>query len=223
MSKLMLVENDSDLISLLRFCLARHRITVENTGAIHQALSDLFTTNYDLLIAGWNLSDGCGIELVKHVRTSGSHIPILTLTEGDSANERLDGFAAGSDDCLSRPFHVTELICRVRALLRRPPGRIADVIIEGDLAFDTVKRKVHLAGRELTLRPKEFALLEFFMSNPNRFFSAEALLMRVWEADNESSPHTVVSTIHRLRKQISPPGAESQLRSNSSGYCFVSC
>jgi DNA-binding response OmpR family regulator len=222
-SKVLFAENENDGIkSFLKFSLARHRVVVDTVSTIQQTQENLVASMYDLLILGWYLPDGSGIELLKQLRDKGSQIKVLILTEHDTPGERLNGFEAGADDCLSKPFHVNELICRIQALLRRPARRLADIITEGDLVLDLARRTIRLAGQELRLRPKEFALLELFMTNPNRYFSAEVLLMKVWEADSESSPHTVVSTIHRLRKKIHRPGGPSKLLSGNAGYHFFS-
>lgn len=222
MSKILVVEDDNDASAEVKALLTANRMTVEVVRTVSRARDFLSVGEYDLIILDWNLPDGKGVDLLNEIRASGCHSRVLILTGRGGLNDKLDGFAAGADDYLVKPYFAAELLCRVHAILSRHSVRMDSVIVVGNLVLDTNANRVTKGGEEIRLLPKEFALLEFFLRNPNRVFSAEALLERVWPTENESTSHTVVSTIHRLRRKIDSPESESVIRNQfGQGYVFL--
>jgi two-component system, OmpR family, manganese sensing response regulator len=134
------------------------------------------------------------------------------LTGKTAINNKEEGLDAGADDYLTKPCDVRELIARIRALLRRPPSFEGTSLEVGELKLDTVSHKVTMAGNEVNLQPKEFALLEFFMKYPDQPFSPETLQQRLWSTDSESSLEAVYTCITKLRKKLSIGGVESPIR-----------
>jgi DNA-binding response OmpR family regulator len=128
------------------------------------------------------------------------------LTGRSSISDKERGFDVGADDYLTKPFNLKELGLRVNALLRRPRTVNADVLEVRDIVLDPGKYRVTKSGIDLSLLPKEFALLQFFMRNRNIVFSAEALLERVWQSDSEAKPKAVSACIHRLRQKLENDG-----------------
>lgn len=222
MAKVLLVEDDNDAAAEVRVLLTTHRMIVEAVRTVARARDFLSVSHCDLIILDWNLPDGTGLELLNELREHGCETPVLMLTGRGGLNDKVDGFTAGADDYLVKPYLAGELLCRVNAILRRNPRRMDNLLVAGGVVLDVDGKRVTKDGLEVRLMPKEFAVLEFFMKNPNRVFSAEALLERVWPTDNESTGHTVVSTIHRLRKKIDSPGRESRIRNQFGlGYSFI--
>lgn len=143
------------------------------------------------------------------------------LTQKDSIDEKETGFRSGCDDYLTKPFEMRELAVRVQALLRRSLSAGTDQLVVGDLRLDLRAHTAFRGGNELDLLPKEFALLAFFMRNPNLVFSAQALLDRVWNSEAEVSEEAVSICIRRLRKKVDPEGAPSVVRTvHGLGYRF---
>ncbi len=222
MPKILLVEDDCDAAVEVKALLTANRMTLEVVPTVDRARDFVSVSDYDLIILDWNLPDGTGVDFLKFLRDKGCQSPVLMLTGRVNIDDKLTGFTAGADDYLGKPFHAVELLCRVQALLRRPHGRLENILKAGNLVLDIESRRVTRDGEDLHLMPKEFAVLEFFMRNPNRVFSPEALLERVWETDNESTSHTVVATIHRLRKKIDSPGIDSKIKNQfGMGYSFT--
>ncbi|MGH9550274.1 MAG: response regulator transcription factor, partial [Terriglobales bacterium] len=141
-------------------------------------------------------------------RDSGGAAPVLFLTGHAQISDKTEGLDAGADDYLTKPFHMDELLARVRALLRRPPHVQPRLLTVRDLTLSPSTRTVSRADKEISLYPKEFALLELFLSHPNQVFSVDNLLDRVWSTDSEAaSVDTVRMTILRLRQKIEEDSA----------------
>lgn len=221
MAKVLLVEDDNDASTELKALLTAHRMIVEAVRTVARARDFLSVSHYDLIILDWNLPDGTGLELLNELREDGCQTPVLMLTGRGGLDDKVSGFTAGADDYLVKPYLAGELLCRVNAILRRNPRRLDNLLVAGEVVLDIDGKRVTKDGLEVRLMPKEFAILEFLMKNPNRVFSAEALLERVWPTDNESTRHTVVATIHRLRKKIGSRDCESRIRNQFGlGYSF---
>jgi DNA-binding response OmpR family regulator len=223
MAKVLLVEDDVDVAQEIKVLLKSERYTVESVPTVRTAEDFLFSSEYDLLILDWNLPDGSGVDLLCHARRKGLGLPVLMLTSRADLLDKLEGFRAGTDDYLTKPFEGEELLCRVQALLRRPKHFQAEILVADYLTLDTGKRVVKKDDSPVHLTPKEFATLEFFFRHRNQVFSGEALLERIWESDNEATAATVVATILRLRKKIDKPGQQSFIQNVFGvGYVFRS-
>lgn len=188
-----------------------------NSGT--EAIERLRFDKYDVLIFDWQLPDLTGIEICKRFRSKGGNTPVLMLTGKSEIADKETGLDAGADDYLTKPFHPRELSARVRALLRRSGDVKQNVLTCGDIELDPQGFKVTKGGKEITLLPKEFALLEFFLRHPNQVFSPEALLDRVWSAESEASPDTIRVHITKLRGKIETEGQPSPIKTiHRQGY-----
>ena len=213
MAKILLVEDDLNLSDMIRDWLKFERHIAEAAYNGDDALNMLSTVTYDLIILDWDLPGLSGIEVSKLFRERGGNTPILMLTGKSSIDEKVIGFDSGTDDYLTKPFETRELAARVRALLRRAPVRIADLIKAGNLVMNTKDHSLFQDGVELNLAPREFALLEFFMKHPNDVFSPDALLDRVWQSDSDASRDTVRVCITRLRQKLGEDPKTPNIRS----------
>jgi len=142
------------------------------------------------------------VEILKRYRNMSGMTPVLMLTGRGHVENKEQGFDAGADDYLTKPFAVRELSARIRALLRRPQGLQTTVFKCGNLELDASKHRVTVAGAEVHLLPRDFALLEFFMRHQDQVFSAEALISRVWSTDSDATPEGLRTAIKRIRKKI---------------------
>ncbi|MBK9141972.1 MAG: response regulator transcription factor [Candidatus Melainabacteria bacterium] len=202
MSKILLVEDESDLAMEVKEWLSREKYLVEVLDNGQAASDTLHVAEYDLIILDWQLPGLSGVEICRTYRSRGGTTPVLILTARTSVDDRETGLDSGADDYLCKPFALKELSARVRALLRRTSAVRTSALSCRDILLEPRARKVSRAGNSVHLEPKEFALLEFFMRHPDTVFSAETLLARVWESDTEASPEAIRTYIRGLRKKL---------------------
>lgn len=210
MAKILLVDDDVALCentSVYLTSIEHH--TVDVAKRMNDASSMVSCSAYDAIILDWELPDGTGIELLRKLRASNIDTPIIMLTGKNQMADKEQGFLTGADDYLTKPFHLRELALRLRVMLKRDVGTVSDVLTAGDIQLDAPHFKVTKAGEEITLLPKEFALLEFLLRHKNEVFSAETLLARVWSAESEATPGALRICLNRLRKRIDTPGQPS--------------
>lgn len=200
--KILIVEDDLEMATVVRDSLAANMFMVEMVHTAGDATAYLESVDYDLIILDWNLGDQSGVEVCRKYRLRGGTAPILFLTGKSDIEDKMVGLDSGGDDYLTKPFHAGELIARVRALLRRPHKIDYKPLVVRDLELDTVNHSVKRNGEEIKLYPKEFGLLELFMRNPNRVFSGDYLLGKLWPTDSDASIETVRMTMVRLRQKV---------------------
>ncbi len=158
---------------------------------------------HDLILLDLGLPDGDGLDLCRHLREAGRGVPIVILTARDAPEQRVRGLDVGADDYVIKPFHMPELLARIRSLLRRAGRAIGPGVARcGDLWADPESRKAGCDERSLELTPREFDLLIFLLRHPGRAWTRDQLLDRVWGADYDGENRTVDSHIRRLRSYI---------------------
>ena len=219
MAKILIVEDDRELAEVVEDAFAKqHSVEIVEDGK--EALDRLKLYQYDLVILDWGLPGSIsGVEVCRAYRKQGGNGSILMLTGKNQIEDKEEGLDSGADDYLTKPFDARELMARVRALLRRPTQTVGNVLKIGSLSLDCNSMCLNKSGEQIHLLPKEFALLEFFMKQPNRFFSAEALLDRVWSSESDTSPDTIRIYVTRLRKKIDTDGLPSLIETRrNAGY-----
>jgi DNA-binding response OmpR family regulator len=212
MAKILFVEDDAALSATVTQVLKAEQFKVELSEDGKDALHRLATYEYDLVILDWNLPEVSGPEICRQFRRKGGSTPILMLTGRNAMSDKLDGFDAGADDYLTKPFNALELIARAKALLRRPKKMEGSTLQCGKISLDTTKRIVTRGGEEITMQPLEFAVLEFLMRHPNQVFTTDTLLKRCWNADVDASIFATYTCIRRIRKKLDVPGEESIIK-----------
>jgi two-component system, OmpR family, phosphate regulon response regulator PhoB len=222
--RIMIVEDEEALATLLRYNLEREGFEVETVVRGDEADTRLKEQAPDLAILDWMLPGLSGIELTRRLRTrpETARMPVLILTARGEEAERVRGLATGADDYVVKPFSVPELVARVHALLRRAkPEQVAKSLKAGEIEIDREKRRVYRSGREIELGPTEFRLLEFLMMSPGRVFSREQLLDGVWGRDVYIDERTVDVHVGRLRKALSRGSETDPIRTvRGAGYSF---
>lgn len=208
MAKILLVEDDRSLAQNIRSWLLEEHHTVEVVHDGIKALEFIKAFKFDLIILDWNMPELTGISVVQTMRQSADITPVMMLTARNELNDKEEGFSKGADDYLTKPFHQRELNARIKALLRRAAGQATDELKLANLTVDPFAHKAVVGNHQLSLLPKEFALLEFFLRNPNKVFSGQNLLDRIWPSDSEASPNTVRSYVYTLKKKLAKAGME---------------
>ena len=205
MIKILLLEDDTNLGSVISQELIRNGYSVDcqNDGEIGMQCALNRDYGYDLAIIDRMLPVIDGLSIIKAMRQKGIQIPVIIITGMSALNDRIDGLDGGADDYLVKPFHIRELLARVRALTRRPV-KIQEIqaLSYGDLRLDPSARLVTCHGRELTLTARESALLGTLMQHPETVFSRDQLVLKVWGSDSGIEPGNVDNYISFLRKRL---------------------
>jgi two-component system, OmpR family, phosphate regulon response regulator PhoB len=221
-ANILIVEDEEPLALLLRYNLEAEGYQVDAAARGDDADLRLREAPPDLAVIDWMLPGLSGIELIRRVRGRPETrlLPIIMLTARGEEGERVRGLATGADDYIVKPFSVPELLARIRALLRRArPERVAEVLTAGDIELDREKKRVSRSGREVSLGPTEFRLLEFLMQSPGRVFSREQLLDGVWGRDVYIDERTVDVHVGRLRKALNRGRVPDPIRTvRGAGY-----
>tara|TARA_R110002072_G_scaffold70478_3_gene170092 strand:- start:372 stop:1067 length:696 start_codon:yes stop_codon:yes gene_type:complete len=222
--RILVVEDEDALATLLQYNLEKEGYQVTLAGDGEEALMLTGEAIPDLVLIDWMLPKVSGVEVCRRLRSrhETSNLPIIMLTARGEEVDRVRGLDTGADDYIVKPFSMTELFARIRAVLRRiRPGLAEDLNSAGDIVIDRVAHRVRRAGREIRLGPTEFRLLDYLMQHPGRVFSREQLLDAVWGADVYVEARTVDVHIGRLRKAINNAHETDPIRTvRSAGYSF---
>nr|WP_264182385.1 phosphate regulon transcriptional regulator PhoB [Brevundimonas sp. A19_0] len=218
----LVMEDEDALATLLQYNLEKEGYRVVVAGDGEEGLVQIDERLPDLVLLDWMLPKVSGIEVCRRIRgrPETRNLPIIMLTARGEETDRVRGLDTGADDYLTKPFSMTELIARIRAVLRRiRPGLADDRINHGDIVIDRVAHRVRRAGKEIHLGPTEFRLLDHFMQHPGRVFSREQLLDAVWGSDVYVEARTVDVHVGRLRKALNVEGTANPIRTvRSAGY-----
>jgi DNA-binding response OmpR family regulator len=199
--RILLIEDDDVIAERIKAGLEKARFTVDVAYDGETGLEMARDGPYGLLILDLMLPGRDGWSVCEALRLRRNPVPILMLTARGAVEDRVRGLNTGADDYLPKPFDFTELLARVRALLRRDQLHKSQVIQVADLEIDSSNRKVRRAGQELTLTPREYSLLEALARNEGRPLTREYILERVW-ADDESYSNTVSFHVASVRKKV---------------------
>tara|TARA_R110000868_G_scaffold120773_5_gene320643 strand:- start:9958 stop:10650 length:693 start_codon:yes stop_codon:yes gene_type:complete len=222
--QVLVVEDEDALATLLQYNLEKEGYLVTVAGDGEEALLLAGEAIPDLVLVDWMLPKVSGIEVCRRLRGrhETSNVPIIMLTARGEESDRIRGLDTGADDYIVKPFSMTELFARIRAVLRRiRPGLAEDVISAGDISMDRVAHRVRRADREIHLGPTDFRLLDYLMQHPGRVFSREQLLDAVWGSDVYVEARTVDVHVGRLRKALNNANEVDPIRTvRSAGYAF---
>jgi len=220
----LIVEDEAPLVTLLRYNLEKEGFAVCSAGDGEEALLQIAENKPDAVLLDWMLPLVSGLEVCRQIRRSPSSrsLPIILLTARGEEADRVRGLDSGADDYIVKPFSPSELVARVRAVIRRAqPSAADDTLHYADVAMDLAAHRVSRAGRPVHLGPTEFRLLHHFLLYPGRVFSREHLLDRVWGPHAEVEMRTVDVHIRRLRKALNIDGCRDLVRTvRSVGYAL---
>ncbi len=223
--RLLLIEDDADLVQSLRLALGREHYSIDHALSGLEGLAKVLEQPPDLLLLDLNLPDMDGLSICREIRsnTATRDLPIIMLTARAQEHDRVLGLDLGADDYIVKPFSVRELKSRIRSLLRRRQldgGVPEDLFSEGRLTVDYRSRHISLAGSKIRLTTREFDLLWFLITNRPQVLSRERILERVWGLSSDIETRTIDVHVRALRKKIDSDVVETVI---GAGYRFQGC
>ena len=221
---ILVVEDEAPIRELLRFALARAEFRVVEAESAQDVRLRIADQRPDLILMDWMMPGVSGIELTRELKSQATtrDIPVIMVTARAEEEDAIRGLNVGCDDYVSKPFSYPELIARINAVLRRavPGGEEERVAVNG-LVVDAASQRVTAKGEPVKLGPTEYRLLHFFVSHPERVYSREQVLDRVWGQNVYVEERTVDVHIRRLRKALEPFGYDAMIQTvRGSGYRF---
>jgi two-component system phosphate regulon response regulator PhoB len=219
---ILVVEDEPALATLLRYNLEKEGFSVAEAHDGEEALLQLSERTPDAVLLDWMLPQVSGLEICRRIRRTPQwrSLPVIMLTAKGEEADRVRGLEGGADDYVVKPFGVTELVARLKAVLRRArPTAGAETLRYADLVMDLASHRVTRNGESIHLGPTEFRLLRVLLERPGRVFSREQLLDAVWGRESEIEPRTVDVHIRRLRKALNEDGRRDLIRTvRAAGY-----
>jgi two-component system phosphate regulon response regulator PhoB len=220
----LIAEDEASLMTLLRYNIEKEGYRAVEAQDGEEALLLAAEDTPDLVVLDWMLPKVSGIEVCRRLRMrpETKNVPIVMLTARGEEADRVRGLDTGADDYITKPFSMTELLARMRAVLRRiRPALAEDIVAFGDISVDRTTHRVRRAGREVHLGPTEYKLLDHFIQHPGRVFSREQLLDAVWGSGVYVDARTVDVHIGRLRKALTEGDEADPIRTvRSAGYAL---
>ncbi|MGW1278240.1 response regulator transcription factor [Streptomyces tsukubensis] len=203
--RVLVAEDEQYMARVLEIGLRREGIAADVVHDGEAALEKLAVYDYDAVVLDRDLPGVHGDEVCRRIVAMRLECRVLMLTAAGRLGDKVEGLGLGADDYLAKPFDFPELVARLRALHRRSPMAHAPVLTSADLVFDTHRRRVLRAGREIRLTPKELAVLELLMRADGGVLSAEYLLDKAWDAATDPLTNAVRLVVHTLRRKLGEP------------------
>jgi two-component system OmpR family response regulator len=200
--RVLVAEDDRTLADGLCRALRANGNAVDHVEDGQSADTALAAQNYDLVILDLGLPRLAGLDVLKRLRSRGSSTPVLILTAADSVEQRVRGLDLGADDFMAKPFALTELEARIRALVRRGMGAASSTLKLGSLSYDQVGRQAWVADQQVELSARELALLEILLQRNSRLVSKEQIVEHLCGWGEEVSHNAIEVYVHRLRKKL---------------------
>ena len=220
-NKILIVEDEKDIRDLIIYALEAKGYEAISADDGEKALKMLKENKPDLVILDWMLPSVSGLEICRNIRRDKNikNIPIIMLTAKITEDDKILGLDSGADDYITKPFSTAELTSRVKAILRRTERNNSKKLKYADIEMDLIAHKIIRNGRKIKLGPKEYKLLKNFLEQPQRVFSRDQLLDRIWGENIYVEPRTVDVHIRRLRKAITADNEINIIRTvRDAGY-----
>jgi len=222
--QILVVEDESSIRDMLRFALERAEFRVSLAGDVQGGRLKIAESRPDLILLDWMMPGVSGIEFARELKSGATtkDIPIIMVTARAEEEDTVRGLNIGCDDYIAKPFSFPELIARINAVLRRSmPGGEEERMAVAGLQVDAASQRVTARGEAVRLGPTEYRLLHFFMSHPERVYTREQVLDRVWGQNVYVEERTVDVHIRRLRKALAPFGYDNMIQTvRGTGYRF---
>ena len=223
--RVLVVEDDSRIATIIRRTLTENGYSVTVASTAPDGLEAFEVDVFDLVVLDLMLPGmpGGGMEVCRRIRLRNTGTPILMLTALDSMRSKVAGLDAGADDFLVKPFHLDELLARVRALLRRTPDAHHPILRAQGVALDPATQTATRSGRVIELTPKEYAVLEYLMRNAGKIVSSTELLNHAWDNNFEGFSNVVQTYVRYVRQKLRSPGESEIIETRrGAGYLIAS-
>ncbi|PPE72996.1 phosphate regulon transcriptional regulatory protein PhoB [Solimonas fluminis] len=221
---ILVVEDEAAIREMIRFALSRAEFRVAEAGSAQEARLRIADERPDLILMDWMMPGVTGVELTRELKAqpTSKDIPVIMVTARAEEEDKIRGLNVGCDDYVSKPFSFPELIARIQAVLRRStPGGEEERLAVNGLEVDAASQRVTAKGQPVRLGPTEYRLLHFFVSHPERVYTREQVLDRVWGQNVYVEERTVDVHIRRLRKALEPFGFADMIQTvRGTGYRF---
>lgn len=211
--RILIADDELEITRALQIMLERSHYTVDTVSNGSDALDYAETNRYDAIVLDIMMPGMSGIDVLRSLRRNGCKTPVMLLTAKAEVDDRIAGLDAGADDYLPKPFSTSEFLARVRALLRRSPVYLPQVLTFGNLSLDCATYELSVGDRRERLGNKEFQMMELFMHAPRSILSATYFLEHVWGWESDASINVVWVDIAYLRRKLSALGANVMIRS----------
>ena len=210
--RLLIAEDELDLAEALTVFFQKNHFSVDAVNDGADAYEYASSGEYDAIILDVMMPKMNGIDVLRRLRAEGIKTPVMMLTAKGMKDDRITGFNAGADDYLPKPFEPDELICRVRAMLRRSDNYRPSALEFGDVTLDPSTGLLACSGRSVRLSGREYQVMELFMRSPNVVFSADKIMERVWGWDSDAEINVIWVHISNLRKKLRSIGSKITIR-----------
>jgi DNA-binding response OmpR family regulator len=204
--RVLVVEDDRLVAGSVVLGLSRAGFTVDHVSSAEMAASALRNERFDLAVVDLGLPGMDGLEMIRLLRKRGDNLPVLVLSARDSLAARVSGLDAGADDYMIKPFQLTELVARARALIRRSKSIASSELVHGSLRMDQARHLVELDGKAVDLTPREWTVLEALLLEAPNVLSKKALVQKLGGWDQDLTPNAIEVLVSRLRSKLDSAG-----------------
>ncbi|MFT7612917.1 MAG: DNA-binding response OmpR family regulator [Parvicellaceae bacterium] len=221
--KLLLIEDDKDLLRSMLFYFDSLGYRVERAKTIKDGLELIDSHQYDCLVLDVNLPDGSGLEILRKLKRKKSNTGVLILSANSELDDKLDGLEIGADDYLTKPFHLSELNARIRSIVRRNNADGNNTVVFGDLKLDYSANEAFIKGNQVALTKKEYDLLAYLVINKNKVVTKQSIADYIWGdyVDQSESADIIYSHLKNLRKKLLKAGGIDPIKTvHGIGYKF---
>ena len=216
--RVLIIDDDEGMAENLALTLKKISSAIDIAADGERGRLLALTTNYDLILLDYNLPKISGREILEELRRDGKNTPVIMLTVRSELDDKVDLLNFGADDYLTKPFAATELLARIKTVLRRPLNLQSPILKLGDLEMDTDRFRVTKGGKNIFLSTKEFSLLEYLLKHKGYVLSRQEILEHVWDENADPFSNTVEVHIMKLRKKLERPGEQLIFTLSNRGY-----